>query len=54
ESLKRTVSSLALGATEEGLAIDIRDAIDLLGEIIGEKIGDDLLERIFSRFCIGK
>ncbi|MEK7872145.1 MAG: tRNA modification GTPase, partial [Nitrospirota bacterium] len=54
ESLKRTVSSLALGATEEVLAIDIRDAIDLLGEIIGEKIGDDLLERIFSRFCIGK
>ncbi|HLF86823.1 MAG TPA: tRNA uridine-5-carboxymethylaminomethyl(34) synthesis GTPase MnmE [Nitrospiria bacterium] len=54
ESLKRTVSSLALGATEEFLAIDIRDAIDLLGEIIGEKISDDLLERIFSRFCIGK
>ncbi|MEK6576603.1 MAG: tRNA uridine-5-carboxymethylaminomethyl(34) synthesis GTPase MnmE, partial [Nitrospirota bacterium] len=54
ESLKRMVSSLDLGATEEFLAIDIRDAIDLLGEIIGEKIGDDLLERIFSRFCIGK
>ncbi len=54
ESLKRMVSSLDLGATEEFQAIDIRDAIDLLGEIIGEKIGDDLLEKIFSRFCIGK
>jgi tRNA modification GTPase len=33
---------------------DIRAAYDSLGEIIGETATDDILERIFSRFCIGK
>ena len=36
------------------VAIDVRDAVDLLGEITGETAGEDLLEAIFSRFCIGK
>ena len=34
--------------------IDIRQAIFSLGEITGEEITDALLDRIFSRFCIGK
>lgn len=54
ESLCRMVSSLDSRITEEFLALDLREAIDLLGEVIGEGIGDDLLERIFTRFCIGK
>ena len=36
------------------LAIEIRDAIDALGLIVGAIYTDDLLDRIFSRFCIGK
>jgi tRNA modification GTPase len=36
------------------LAIDLRAALDALGEITGDNAGDDLLDTIFSRFCIGK
>ncbi len=34
--------------------IDLRQAIHHLGEITGEEITEGLLDRIFSRFCIGK
>ncbi|MBF0572652.1 MAG: tRNA uridine-5-carboxymethylaminomethyl(34) synthesis GTPase MnmE [Desulfamplus sp.] len=42
------------GFGEETLAIDIRDAIDSLGEITGHSAGIDILDNIFSNFCIGK
>ncbi|MBF0229676.1 MAG: tRNA uridine-5-carboxymethylaminomethyl(34) synthesis GTPase MnmE [Desulfamplus sp.] len=42
------------GFGEETLAIDIRDAIDSLGEITGNSAGVDILDNIFSKFCIGK
>ena len=38
----------------EFLAIDIRAAADALGEITGEVFSDDLLDSIFSKFCVGK
>jgi tRNA modification GTPase len=42
------------GLSADLLAIDVREAVDALGEITGETAGEDLLEAIFSRFCIGK
>jgi tRNA modification GTPase len=38
----------------EVLALELRGAIDQLGEMVGAIYTDDLLDRIFSRFCIGK
>ena len=38
----------------ELIAIDIKEAIDSLGEIIGVSIKEEILDRIFERFCIGK
>lgn len=38
----------------EVLAMEVRAAIDQLGEMVGAVYTDDLLDRIFSRFCIGK
>jgi tRNA modification GTPase len=35
-------------------AIEIRRALDILGEVVGETTPDEVLEMIFSRFCIGK
>jgi tRNA modification GTPase len=38
----------------ELLAVELRGALDQLGEMVGAVYTDDLLDRIFSRFCIGK
>jgi len=38
----------------EFISIDIREAIDSLGEIIGDTAKEDVVDQIFSRFCIGK
>ena len=49
--------ALGLARDESGqelLSIEIRDALDALGDIAGAIYTDDLLDRIFSRFCIGK
>ncbi len=40
--------------TNDLLAMDIRQALHHLGKITGEITTDDLLENIFSKFCIGK
>lgn len=50
----RAHASLQQGRSEEFVAVDLRDAIARLGEIIGAVTSDDVLEGIFSRFCIGK
>ena len=36
------------------IVIDVRNAIDLLGEITGDAVQDEIINEIFSRFCIGK
>jgi len=38
----------------EFVALDLREALSALGEVTGETTPDDILEQIFSRFCIGK
>lgn len=42
------------GMPSECIAIDLREAIDALGEIVGEITNEDVLDRIFSEFCVGK
>lgn len=48
------LKGLIEGISFEFLAIDIQEAIDSLGEIIGITAREDVLDQIFSRFCIGK
>ena len=53
EALKRVMDGLHT-TTSDFLSMDIKQALHYLGEITGEVTTDDLLENIFSRFCIGK
>ena len=53
-SVNRILSQLAHGAPEELLAMDAKDALDGVDAILGVNLDDDLLERIFGRFCVGK
>jgi len=54
ESLTDVLNGLSLGVTGDFLAQDIRLALHHLGEITGTIVTDDLLDNIFSKFCIGK
>ncbi|WP_270090653.1 tRNA uridine-5-carboxymethylaminomethyl(34) synthesis GTPase MnmE [Sphingobacterium sp. SYP-B4668] len=54
ESLDRVLFGIDNPVTSDFLAMDIRQALHHLGEITGSVSTDDLLENIFSKFCIGK
>ncbi|PSR53046.1 tRNA uridine-5-carboxymethylaminomethyl(34) synthesis GTPase MnmE [Adhaeribacter arboris] len=54
QALDAVLQGLAQGISGDFLAADIRRALYALGEITGEITTDDLLENIFSKFCIGK
>jgi len=54
ESLVSVLEAIDLNLTGDLLAEDIRQALYHLGEITGEITTDDLLDTIFSKFCIGK
>ena len=54
ESLKLVKNSIEQQLSEDFYSIDLMNAYELLGEIIGESVSDDLVNEIFSKFCIGK
>lgn len=54
DALARATAGLDAGATPDWLALDLRVALQHLGELTGQITTDDLLDSIFSRFCIGK
>lgn len=54
EALERVIGGIDNQITNDFLAMDIRQALHHLGEITGEITTDDLLDNIFSKFCIGK
>jgi tRNA modification GTPase len=54
ERLRRAHSNVLFEDPAEVLALELREALEQLGQIVGAVYTDDLLDRIFSRFCIGK
>ncbi|MHC5541756.1 hypothetical protein ACYOEI_26360, partial [Singulisphaera rosea] len=54
QALSSASSSVLLDGGDELVAIDLRQAIDELGKVVGAVVTDDILDRIFRRFCIGK
>jgi tRNA modification GTPase len=53
-SLTLASESFTSGRTGEFLAVDLREALDALGELTGEVTTDDIMNEVFSKFCIGK
>jgi tRNA modification GTPase len=52
DALKRAAGAIESGA--ELIALELREALDALGSILGQVTPDDVLARVFSAFCIGK
>jgi tRNA modification GTPase len=53
-ALSRAIELATAQAGEELVAAEVRAALDGLGEVAGVVYTDDVLDRVFSRFCIGK
>ena len=54
ESLSLVKNSIELGMPEDFFSIDLMNAYEILGRILGESVGEDLVNEIFSKFCMGK
>ncbi len=53
-SLNRVVETIDNGMPEDFLSMDLTQAYTFLGEITGEAVEEDIIDRIFSEFCLGK
>jgi tRNA modification GTPase len=54
ESLERALESVAHRMPADFVAIDLRAAMEALGEITGEDLKEEVIDHIFARFCVGK
>ena len=54
ESLNQVSVSIANQMPEDFFSIDLMNAYEELGSITGESVGEDLVNEIFSKFCMGK
>ena len=54
ESMRKVTESIDAGMPEDFYSIDLMDAYESLGSITGESVGEDLVNEIFSKFCMGK
>ena len=53
-SLELVRNSIEIGMPEDFFSIDLMNAYESLGTIVGEAVGEDLVNEIFSKFCTGK
>ena len=54
ESLDRCLEALDLGITPDAVLTEAEDAMHALGELTGRTVREDITQRIFARFCVGK
>lgn len=53
-SLKPALETSRAGLSEEFISLDLQDAYGFLNNILGEGIGEEIIDTIFSKFCLGK
>lgn len=54
ESLEAALNTVAKGLPVDLVAIDVQDAADSLGEVSGDTVREEVIDRIFADFCVGK
>ena len=54
KSLEKVTDAIEMGLPEDCLAIDLHDAFGHLGMIVGESLKEEIINQLFSRFCLGK
>ena len=54
EAVRRAREALAAGITPDALLTDVEEALEALGELTGQSVREDVTDRIFSKFCVGK
>jgi tRNA modification GTPase len=54
DSLSNALKGLEEGTSLEFIAFEIRSTLEALGEMVGETTAEEVLNRIFEQFCIGK
>ncbi|MDR1663395.1 MAG: tRNA uridine-5-carboxymethylaminomethyl(34) synthesis GTPase MnmE [Clostridiales bacterium] len=54
DSLTEASAAIGSGFTEDLVSVHLTEAYHSLGEILGQNVGEDILDRIFSEFCVGK
>jgi tRNA modification GTPase len=54
EALSEALQSLQINLSWEFITLDLQRALEALGEIVGETTSEEVLDRIFNQFCIGK
>ena len=53
-SLKQVINSIDSCMPEDFFTIDLVNAYECLGKIIGEEVSDDVIKEVFEKFCMGK
>ena len=53
-ALLRAIEGLKLGLTPDAVLTDVEDAMEAMGEVTGATVREDITNRIFQRFCVGK
>lgn len=54
DAVRRAGEALAAGLTPDAVLTDVEEALDALGELTGRTAKEEIVSRIFSRFCVGK
>ena len=54
EAVHRALEALQAGVTPDALLTDVEEALAALGELTGQSVREDVTDRIFSKFCVGK
>ena len=53
-AIERAKAGLGLGVTPDAVLTDVEEAMAALGEVTGRTVREDITNRIFERFCVGK